>query len=109
MQEPQTPTAGQAESSEEDHYEELFTSVMTATDAEGRCISSMFQLLPSRSVLYYFIRMVYRHIMPWQHWNLLIAWFWKLYLENNLAQHVVKHSASSKKKIMRVLLSSTAG
>ncbi|XP_065288533.2 protein polybromo-1 isoform X6 [Dermacentor albipictus] len=47
--EPQTPTAGQAESSEEDHYEELFTSVMTATDAEGRCISSMFQLLPSRS------------------------------------------------------------
>ncbi|XP_037562917.1 protein polybromo-1-like isoform X3 [Dermacentor silvarum] len=48
--EPQTPTAGQAESSEEDHYEELFTSVMTATDAEGRCISSMFQLLPSRSL-----------------------------------------------------------
>ncbi|XP_077514514.1 protein polybromo isoform X34 [Amblyomma americanum] len=46
---PQTPTAGQAESSEEEHYEELFTSVMTATDAEGRCISSMFQLLPSRS------------------------------------------------------------
>ncbi|XP_077514513.1 protein polybromo isoform X33 [Amblyomma americanum] len=47
---PQTPTAGQAESSEEEHYEELFTSVMTATDAEGRCISSMFQLLPSRSL-----------------------------------------------------------
>lgn len=45
---PQTP---QAESSEEEHYEELFTSVMTATDAEGRCLSSMFQLLPSRAVL----------------------------------------------------------
>ncbi|XP_077556575.1 protein polybromo isoform X3 [Haemaphysalis longicornis] len=43
---PQTP---QAESSEEEHYEELFTSVMTATDAEGRCLSSMFQLLPSRA------------------------------------------------------------
>ncbi|EEC07487.1 polybromo-1, putative [Ixodes scapularis] len=38
-------------SSDEEHYEELFTAVMMATDSEGRCVSSMFQLLPSR-VLY---------------------------------------------------------
>lgn len=47
---PQTPCPG-GESSDEEHYEELFTAVMMATDSEGRCVSSMFQLLPSR-VLY---------------------------------------------------------
>lgn len=49
--EPRTPTPPQTESSDEEHYEELFTAVMTSTDADGRCVSSMFQLLPSR-VLY---------------------------------------------------------
>ncbi|XP_064474413.1 protein polybromo-1-like isoform X2 [Ornithodoros turicata] len=43
-------TGAVSDSTDEDHYEELFTSVMTAADAEGRCISSMFQLLPSRTL-----------------------------------------------------------
>lgn len=45
-----SPASALAESTDEDHYEELFTAVMTATDVDGRCISSMFQLLPSRTL-----------------------------------------------------------
>ncbi|XP_067123626.1 protein polybromo-1 isoform X3 [Centruroides vittatus] len=33
---------------EDNPYEELFTAVMTATDNEGRSLSTMFQLLPSK-------------------------------------------------------------
>ncbi|XP_015918691.2 protein polybromo-1 isoform X3 [Parasteatoda tepidariorum] len=40
-----------SECSEEDSvYEELFTTVMTAADMEGRSLSTMFQLLPSRTL-----------------------------------------------------------
>ncbi|GIY61633.1 protein polybromo-1 [Caerostris extrusa] len=35
---------------EESVYEELFTTVMTAADMEGRALSTMFQLLPSRTL-----------------------------------------------------------
>ncbi|XP_076317275.1 protein polybromo isoform X4 [Tachypleus tridentatus] len=34
---------------EENPFEELFTAVMTATDQDGRSISSLFQLLPSKT------------------------------------------------------------
>ncbi|GFY58398.1 protein polybromo-1 [Trichonephila inaurata madagascariensis] len=37
-------------SEEESAYEELFTTVMTAADMEGRALSTMFQLLPSRTL-----------------------------------------------------------
>ncbi|GFQ66100.1 protein polybromo-1 [Trichonephila clavata] len=37
-------------SEEESTYEELFTTVMTAADMEGRALSTMFQLLPSRTL-----------------------------------------------------------
>lgn len=40
-----------SECSEDDSaYEELFKTVMTAADMEGRPLSTMFQLLPSRTV-----------------------------------------------------------
>ncbi|KAG8184625.1 hypothetical protein JTE90_022674 [Oedothorax gibbosus] len=40
-----------SECSEDDSaYEELFTTVMTAADMEGRALSTMFQLLPSRTL-----------------------------------------------------------
>ncbi|KFM60342.1 Protein polybromo-1, partial [Stegodyphus mimosarum] len=37
-------------SEDESPYEELFTTVMTAADMEGRSLSTMFQLLPSRTL-----------------------------------------------------------
>ncbi|XP_054712195.1 LOW QUALITY PROTEIN: protein polybromo-1-like [Uloborus diversus] len=37
-------------SEDESIYEELFTTVMTAADMEGRALSTMFQLLPSRTL-----------------------------------------------------------
>lgn len=45
-----------SECSEDDSaYEELFKTVMTAADMEGRPLSTMFQLLPSRTVSKHFL------------------------------------------------------
>ncbi|GFS52567.1 retrovirus-related Pol polyprotein from transposon TNT 1-94 [Trichonephila clavipes] len=49
-------------SEEESAYEELFTTVMTAADMEGRALSTMFQLLPSRTLYPEYYKVIHEPI-----------------------------------------------